>query len=109
MIYHGSHDQALPYSESLRSVYPTDRDVADFLLDLGADEQYTATKQKENDVEVVMVYALVETPCNSTESAEFLMQLLLSTMVIKMVKRNEGHWRCQEAARKFATTFLECT
>uniref|UniRef100_H3GSA1 ABC transporter domain-containing protein n=1 Tax=Phytophthora ramorum TaxID=164328 RepID=H3GSA1_PHYRM len=40
VIYHGPRDQALGFFESLGFVCPRDRDVADFLLDLGTDEQY---------------------------------------------------------------------
>ncbi|RLN64684.1 hypothetical protein BBJ29_009861, partial [Phytophthora kernoviae] len=40
VMYHGLREQAVPYFESLGFVCPPDRDVADYLLDLGTDEQY---------------------------------------------------------------------
>ncbi|GMF40399.1 unnamed protein product [Phytophthora lilii] len=40
VIYHGPRDRALGYFESLGFKCPPDRDVADFLLDLGTNEQY---------------------------------------------------------------------
>ncbi|GMF44206.1 unnamed protein product [Phytophthora lilii] len=39
-MYHGPREQAVPYFESLGFVCPPDRDVADYLLDLGTDQQY---------------------------------------------------------------------
>ncbi|KAE9132727.1 ABC transporter G family member 36 [Phytophthora fragariae] len=39
-MYHGPRQQALPYFESLGFVCPPDRDAADYLLDLGTDQQY---------------------------------------------------------------------
>ncbi|GMF33344.1 unnamed protein product [Phytophthora lilii] len=40
VMYHGPCEQVLPYFERLGFVCPPDRDVADYLLDLGTDEQY---------------------------------------------------------------------
>ncbi|RLN90435.1 hypothetical protein BBJ28_00016751, partial [Nothophytophthora sp. Chile5] len=40
VMYHGPRDQALDYFQSLGFVCPPDRDVADFLLDLGTNEQH---------------------------------------------------------------------
>uniref|UniRef100_H3GXR5 ABC transporter domain-containing protein n=1 Tax=Phytophthora ramorum TaxID=164328 RepID=H3GXR5_PHYRM len=40
VMYHGPREQAVPYFESLGFVCPPDRDVADYLLDLGTDQQY---------------------------------------------------------------------
>jgi ABC-type multidrug transport system ATPase subunit/ABC-type multidrug transport system permease subunit len=40
VLYHGPREQVLPWFESLGFVCPPDRDVADYLLDLGTDEQY---------------------------------------------------------------------
>ncbi|KAL3669599.1 hypothetical protein V7S43_004984 [Phytophthora oleae] len=40
VMYHGPREHVLPYFESLGFVCPPDRDVADYLLDLGTDEQY---------------------------------------------------------------------
>lgn len=39
-MYHGYRDNILPYFESLGFVCPPDRDIADYLLDLGTDQQY---------------------------------------------------------------------
>ncbi|KAG7376667.1 hypothetical protein PHYPSEUDO_012937 [Phytophthora pseudosyringae] len=40
VMYHGPREQAVPYFESLDFVCPPDHDVADYLLDLGTDQQY---------------------------------------------------------------------
>uniref|UniRef100_A0AAV1TY87 ABC transporter domain-containing protein n=1 Tax=Peronospora matthiolae TaxID=2874970 RepID=A0AAV1TY87_9STRA len=40
VIYHGPCEYALDYFESLGFKCPQDRDIADFLLDLGTNEQY---------------------------------------------------------------------
>eukprot|EP00644_Phytophthora_capsici_P012747 jgi/Phyca11/21930/fgenesh1_pg.PHYCAscaffold_232_\ len=40
VMYNGPREQAVPYFESLGFVCPPDRDVADFLMDLGTDKQY---------------------------------------------------------------------
>jgi len=40
VMYHGPREQAVPYFEGLGFVCPPDRDVADYLLDLGTDQQY---------------------------------------------------------------------
>ncbi|GMF44081.1 unnamed protein product [Phytophthora lilii] len=39
VMYHGPRDQALPYFESLGFHCPPHRDTADFLLDLGTNQQ----------------------------------------------------------------------
>ncbi|RLN93334.1 hypothetical protein BBJ28_00002123 [Nothophytophthora sp. Chile5] len=38
-MYHGPRDQTVPYFESLGFACPADRDVADYLLDLGTNQQ----------------------------------------------------------------------
>uniref|UniRef100_K3WZL1 ABC transporter domain-containing protein n=1 Tax=Globisporangium ultimum (strain ATCC 200006 / CBS 805.95 / DAOM BR144) TaxID=431595 RepID=K3WZL1_GLOUD len=40
VMYHGPREQALDYFQSLGFVCPPERDVADFLLDLGTKQQY---------------------------------------------------------------------
>ncbi|KAL3669607.1 hypothetical protein V7S43_004992 [Phytophthora oleae] len=40
VMYHGPREQAITYFESLGFVCPPDHDVADYLLDLGTDQQY---------------------------------------------------------------------
>ncbi|KAE9143441.1 Pleiotropic drug resistance protein 3 [Phytophthora fragariae] len=40
VMYHGPRDQAVPFFESLGFKCPPDRDEADFLLDLGTNQQY---------------------------------------------------------------------
>ncbi|KAG2502401.1 hypothetical protein JM18_009739, partial [Phytophthora kernoviae] len=40
VMYHGPREQAVLYFESLGFICPPDCDVADYLLDLGTDEQY---------------------------------------------------------------------
>ncbi|KAK1936666.1 ABC transporter G family member 29 [Phytophthora citrophthora] len=40
VMYHGPREHVLPYFETLGFRCPSDRDVADYLLDLGTDEQY---------------------------------------------------------------------
>ncbi|KAG3061856.1 hypothetical protein PI125_g24632 [Phytophthora idaei] len=39
-MYHGPRDQALDYFESLGFKCPPNRDVADFIMDLGTNKQY---------------------------------------------------------------------
>jgi len=46
VLYHGPREQVLPWFESLGFVCPPDRDVADYLLDLGTDEQYQYERAK---------------------------------------------------------------
>eukprot|EP00644_Phytophthora_capsici_P014051 jgi/Phyca11/539268/estExt2_Genewise1Plus.C_PHYCAscaffold_30168 len=41
VMYHGPRDQAVPFFESLGFKCPPDRDEADFLLDLGTNQQYS--------------------------------------------------------------------
>ncbi|KAE9030309.1 hypothetical protein PR003_g10165 [Phytophthora rubi] len=40
VMYHGPREQVVPYFESLGFVCPPDHDVADYLLELGIDQQY---------------------------------------------------------------------
>ncbi|KAK1936676.1 ABC transporter G family member 29 [Phytophthora citrophthora] len=40
VMYNGPREQAVPYFESLGFVCPQDKNVADFLMDLGTDQQY---------------------------------------------------------------------
>ncbi|EGZ27174.1 pleiotropic drug resistance protein ABC superfamily [Phytophthora sojae] len=40
VMYHGPREHVVPYFESLGFVCPPDHDVADYLLDLGTDQQY---------------------------------------------------------------------
>ncbi|KAK1936672.1 Pleiotropic drug resistance protein 3 [Phytophthora citrophthora] len=40
VMYHGPREQAVPYFESLGFVCPSDHDVADYLLDLGTEQQH---------------------------------------------------------------------
>ncbi|RLN96175.1 hypothetical protein BBJ28_00026258, partial [Nothophytophthora sp. Chile5] len=40
VMYHGPREQAVPYFQSLGFECSPDRDVADYLLDLGTDQQY---------------------------------------------------------------------
>ncbi|KAJ8525855.1 hypothetical protein ON010_g15266 [Phytophthora cinnamomi] len=49
VMYHGPRDQALPYFETLGFVCPPDRDAADYLLDLGTDQQYQYEVAKANN------------------------------------------------------------
>ncbi|ETK90757.1 hypothetical protein L915_05525 [Phytophthora nicotianae] len=49
VMYHGPREQAVPYFESLGFVCPPDRDVADYLLDLGTDQQYQYEVAKTNN------------------------------------------------------------
>ncbi|KAE9034245.1 Pleiotropic drug resistance protein 1 [Phytophthora rubi] len=49
VMYHGPREQVLPYFENLGFVCPPDRDVADYLLDLGTDEQYQYEMVKAGD------------------------------------------------------------
>eukprot|EP00644_Phytophthora_capsici_P015914 jgi/Phyca11/10414/fgenesh1_pm.PHYCAscaffold_49_\ len=48
VMYHGPREQAVPYFESLGFVCPPERDVADYLLDLGTDQQYEYEASKTN-------------------------------------------------------------
>ncbi|RLN13748.1 hypothetical protein BBJ28_00017786 [Nothophytophthora sp. Chile5] len=62
VIYHGPRDQALDYFQSLGFKCPADRDVADFLLDLGTDEQY----KFEGD----LPHGMTQRPRQASEFAE---------------------------------------
>eukprot|EP00644_Phytophthora_capsici_P012746 jgi/Phyca11/577680/estExt2_Genewise1.C_PHYCAscaffold_2320005 len=48
VMYHGPREQAVPYFESLGFVCPPERDVADYLLDLGTNQQYEYEASKTN-------------------------------------------------------------
>ncbi|RLN06103.1 hypothetical protein BBO99_00009251 [Phytophthora kernoviae] len=62
VMYHGPRDQAVPFFESLGFKCPPDRDEADFLLDLGTNQQHSY----EVDLPAGMVYH----PRSASEFAE---------------------------------------
>ncbi|GMF47810.1 unnamed protein product [Phytophthora fragariaefolia] len=79
VMYHGPREQALPYFESLGFVCPPDRDVADYLLDLGTDQQYQYEVAKPNGRSSFSVQA----PRLASEFADLFRQSVVHDNIVQ--------------------------
>ncbi|KAE9211124.1 ABC transporter G family member 36 [Phytophthora fragariae] len=78
-MYHGPRQQALPYFESLGFVCPPDRDAADYLLDLGTDQQYQYEVAKSSNHASFSVQA----PRLASEFADLFRQSAIHQKIVQ--------------------------
>ncbi|GMF27084.1 unnamed protein product [Phytophthora fragariaefolia] len=78
VMYPGLRDQVLPYIESRGFKCPPDRDIADYLLDLGTRLQY--------HYEVKLPFGLIKHPRSASEFAEHFAQPRLHADLINVLE-----------------------
>ncbi|GMF48964.1 unnamed protein product [Phytophthora fragariaefolia] len=92
VMYHGPREQALPYFESLGFVCPPDRDVADYLLDLGTDQQHQYEVTKANTRSSFAVQA----PRLASEFADLFRQSAIHESTMQALDAPWGEERCRD-------------
>ncbi|EGZ13044.1 pleiotropic drug resistance protein ABC superfamily [Phytophthora sojae] len=78
VMYHGPRDQVLPYFESLGFKCPPDRDIADYLLDLGT--------RLQHQYEVALPVGMIKHPRAASEFAEHFVQSRVYADLVGMIE-----------------------
>uniref|UniRef100_M4BPN9 ABC transporter domain-containing protein n=1 Tax=Hyaloperonospora arabidopsidis (strain Emoy2) TaxID=559515 RepID=M4BPN9_HYAAE len=100
VMYHGPRDNVLPYFESLGFVCPPDRDVADYLLDLGTDEQYQYETSKKSSNHASF---LIQAPRFPSEFADRFRQSILHQDIDQALDAPWSRERVRDAKQHFDT------
>ncbi|KAG6622615.1 pleiotropic drug resistance protein ABC superfamily [Phytophthora cinnamomi] len=93
VMYHGPREQVVSYFESLGFVCPPDHDVADYLLDLGTDQQY----QYEASAAGAGVSFSVRAPRLAHEFADLFRQSRIHRNVLGALESGWSIERSQDA------------
>ncbi|KAG6614984.1 pleiotropic drug resistance protein ABC superfamily [Phytophthora cinnamomi] len=78
VMYHGPRDRVLPYFESLGFKCPPDRDIADYLLDLGT--------RLQHQYEVALPVGMIKHPRAANEFAEHFVQSRVYADLVGMIE-----------------------
>ncbi|KAG7375417.1 hypothetical protein PHYPSEUDO_001327, partial [Phytophthora pseudosyringae] len=100
VMYHGPREQAVPYFESLGFVCPPDRDVADYLLDLGTDQQYQYELAKASSNSTAFS---VQSPRLASEFADLFRQSAIHEDVVRALDAPWSDARLQDAEQHLVT------
>ncbi|OWY98454.1 Pleiotropic drug resistance protein transporter [Phytophthora megakarya] len=95
VMYHGPREQAVPYFERLGFACPPDRDVADYLLDLGTDQQYQYEVAKTTGSNHASFS--VQLPRLASEFADLFRQSAIHDNVVRALDSPWGSERLRDA------------